>query len=126
MISENKWKENMEKENLNKNNKDYIKDNTLSNDSNPLLMLLSASAILAGGALAYKRGFFKKPIQNTIKYASQFGKSDLNISSSIKAFNKWANIDNAESMYKNSIFRRDWSFEGVKDLVRDGNIKEAR
>lgn len=125
MISENKWKENMEKENLNKNNKDYIKDNTLSNDSNPLLMLLSASAILAGGALAYKRGFFKKPIQNTIKYASQFGKSDLNISSSIKAFNKWANIDNAESMYKNSIFRRDWSFEGVKDLVRDGNIKEA-
>lgn len=125
MKSENKWSENMKQEKLErKNNNLYREDDTIDKNDNPLYMLLKASALIAGGTMAYKRGFFKKPLQNIIKYAGQFGESDFNISTTVKTFNKWANSTALDNSYNNSIFRNGLKFDSIKSSVKDGNISK--
>lgn len=113
----NKWRHITDKD------AEYDKDDTMGMDfyESPLKKVLIASAIAAGGILAYKSGMLKGGIKKTFEYSAKY---KAYTPSAIEAFNSWGKKDvdvPINSIFKSKSFRKNY-FKGKefrKEIYKD-------
>lgn len=113
MAFKDKWK----KESLEDKN-EYDKDDSydMSYDDSPLLTLIKAAAVIAGGYAAYKSGALKIGIKKSLEYAEHF---NGRTTEALKTLRKWT-TDNINAP-KESIMRQKLR---MMDFIKDDNYRQ--